>query len=156
MQTRCTLERRPNLRKRSVGRPQTRWSNHLHRTAVQELDVNSRRFWRGLCPAVDCGGLMMMMMSSTLKPAILKPKLLLVNILYLCSLLVSLFLVFIFGFRIDCECEKEMSIRWRPLFPMPYWSINIKSMNDLLNWLFWLTRVLYKNVSSCSRPITKI
>jgi hypothetical protein len=51
------LEWRPRLGKRSVGRMQARWSDDLRRTASS---------WRGLCPAVHCDGMMMMVSNSLL------------------------------------------------------------------------------------------
>jgi hypothetical protein len=68
------LEWRLRLGKRSVGCPQAMWSDNLRRTAGRSwMRVAERRVrnWRGLYPAVDCGGVMMMMMIkiATLRPA---------------------------------------------------------------------------------------
>jgi hypothetical protein len=50
------LEWRPRLGKRRVGRTQARWSDDLRRTAGRSWTrVAEDGYWRGLCPAVDCG-----------------------------------------------------------------------------------------------------
>jgi hypothetical protein len=53
------LEWRLRLSKRSVGRPQARWSDGSRRTAGGSW-MRVAEDWRGLSPAVDCSGLMMM------------------------------------------------------------------------------------------------
>jgi hypothetical protein len=66
------LEWRPRLGKRSVGRPPARWSDDLRRTAGRSWMrvAEDRARWRdigGLCPAVDCSGLMMMIIINKFK-----------------------------------------------------------------------------------------
>jgi hypothetical protein len=60
------LEWRPRLGKRSVGRPRpggvTICAGRLEMDASSRRSSEMARNWRGLCPAVDCNGLMMMMM----------------------------------------------------------------------------------------------
>jgi hypothetical protein len=61
---------RPTLGKRSVVRPQARWSDDLRRTAGGSWMrvAEDRARWRtiGLCSSVECSGLMMMMPKVTI------------------------------------------------------------------------------------------